>query len=36
MATLLLDGQNARPQALTTAGYRFLLPGLPEALEDLA
>lgn len=36
MATLLLDGQNARPQALLAAGYRFVFPGLVEALEDLA
>lgn len=36
MATLLLDGQNAKPQALLAAGYHFVHPGLKEALEDLA
>jgi NAD dependent epimerase/dehydratase family enzyme len=36
MATLLLDGQNAKPHALLAAGFRFEHPGLTDAFENLA
>ena len=36
MATLLLDGQNAVPQAALTAGYVYRHPDLESALADLA
>ena len=36
MATLLLDGQNARPRAAVGAGYRFAYPKLQTALQSMA
>lgn len=36
MATLLLDGQNARPRAALAAGYRFAYPGLASAFAALS
>jgi NAD dependent epimerase/dehydratase family enzyme len=35
VATILLDGQRALPQALLDAGFKFQYPELQPALTDL-